>query len=196
MSRSRFAPGVSPSKSSEPTPPRASAECTIRPAPQGDVGNPAPVREAQQIARLIARAGRIDLDLSSRERLLVRVAGERDPPSRVRSLHQARAVDAPLGAPTPEIRGTREPVQRPLRRREQPRLGSELRFQPDDPRAHAPHASVRRLDLLISAQRDTRAHRKSQALILKLELGAERASGGPRAPVLRPFTRSAPQITR
>src|SRR4029077_14849400 len=87
----------------------------------------------------------------------------------------------------------REPVQRPLRRREQTRLGSQLRFQPDEPRAHAPHPSVRGLDRLISPQRDARAHRKSEALILKLELGAERASGGPRAPVLRPFTRSALQ---
>src|SRR6185437_15360011 len=107
---------------------------------------------------------------------------------------QAGAIDAPLGAPAPQIRGAGEPAQRPFRRREAARLGSELRFPPDNASAHIPPTSVRGLDLSVPAQRDARAHCKPEALVLELELGTERASGGPRAPVVRPFARSDGQI--
>src|SRR5207253_10848231 len=89
----------------------------------------------------------------------------------------------------------REPAQGPLRRREEARFGSDLRFQPEYPRGHAPGASIGGLDLPVATQRDPRAHHQPQAPILALELGTERTSGGPRAPVLGPFVRSHGQIT-
>ena len=159
------------------------------------MGDLAPVGEAQEIARLVARACGVDLDLPSRERLKVGVAREHDPPGRVGCLDQSGAIDPPLGAPAPQIRSAGEPAQRPLRGSEETRLGSELRFRPDDARTHTPGAPVTRLDLPVPTQRDARPHRQPQALILELELGTERASGGPRAPVLRPFGRSDGQIS-
>src|SRR6266581_5417345 len=165
-----------------------------RPRPKGDMGNPVPVREAQQIARLVARARGVDLHLPAHERLQVRVSRERDSPGRVGSLDQAGAIDAPLGAPGPQIGRAREPAQRPLRRCEEPRLRSELRFRPDDAGAHTPRPSVRGLDLPVAAQRDARPHGEPETLILELDLGPERASDGSRGPVLRPFTRTRGEI--
>src|SRR5213076_349885 len=70
-----------------------------RPRPKGDMGNPVPVREAQQIARLVARARGVDLHLPAHEQLQVRVSRERDPPGRVGSLDQgtyaARGIALP-----------------------------------------------------------------------------------------------------
>src|SRR5213596_1686430 len=165
-----------------------------RPRPKGDMGNPVPVREAQQIARLVARARGVDLHLPAHEQLQVRVSRERDSPGRVGSLDQAGAIDAPLGAPAPQIGRAREPAQRPLRRCEEPRLRSELRFRPDDTGAHTPRPSVRSLDLPVVAQRDARPHGEPETLILELDLGPERAPGGSRGPVLRPCSRTRGQI--
>src|SRR6266699_28519 len=165
-----------------------------RPRPEGDVGTPVPVREAQHIARLVARARGVDLHLPAHERLQVRVSREHDSPGRVGSLDQAGAIDAPLGAPGPQIRRAREPAQRPLRRCEEPRLRSELRFRPDDACAHTPRPSVRGLYLPVAAQRDASPHGEPETLILELDLGPERASDGSRGPVLRPFTRTRGEI--
>src|SRR5439155_408904 len=94
-----------------------------------------------------------------------------------------RAVDAPLGATTPRIGRARVPAQRPLRRREQPRLRPRLELRTHRPCDEAPHPPVRRLHLPAAAlQRGPRADGKSEARVLAPQLGVHPASAPPVPP--------------
>src|SRR5262245_14847192 len=90
--------------------------------PERHVRNSATFRKEQQIARFVAGAVWRHCDLCALAELLIAVARQCDTARAVHRLDQARAVDAPLGPTTPEIRRAAVPLLRELRQREMPRF--------------------------------------------------------------------------
>src|SRR5512145_1399586 len=89
-----------------------------RACPQRHMRDAAAFRKEEQIAGLEALAIRRYRNLSTLPELLIAVARERNAARPVHRLHEAGAIDAPLGAPAPEIRRSGEPSLCQLRKRE------------------------------------------------------------------------------
>src|SRR6266545_7294441 len=97
-----------------------------RSRPERHVRDPPAFRKEQQIAGFKARAIRRDRDLLSLAELLIAVARQLDPARSTDRLHEPGTIDAPLGAPTPQVRRAGVPLLRELRQREVARFDAEL----------------------------------------------------------------------
>src|SRR5467141_2501699 len=102
-----------------------------RSGPQRHVRYAPPFRKEQQIAGLVARAVRRHRDLLSLAELLIAVARQLDAACGVDCLHEPGTIDAPLGAPAPQVRRAGVPLLRELRQREMARFDTQLLLAAD-----------------------------------------------------------------
>src|SRR6266404_1099666 len=84
-------------------PPQRRVHDPSRAGPERHVRHTPPFRKEQQVAGLVTRAVRRYRDLVSLAELLVAVARQLDATRRVDRLYEPRTIDAPLGAPTPQV---------------------------------------------------------------------------------------------
>src|ERR1051325_10176208 len=68
-------------------------------------------------------------------------------------------MEAPFGAPPPQVRSAREPALRPFGGGDEARFGPVLRFRPHHAPREAPRAPVRRVHPPVPAQDHARPHR-------------------------------------
>src|SRR5712675_523491 len=83
---------------------------TSRSGPERHVRHAPPFRKEQQIPGLVARAVRRHRDLLSLAELLIAVARQLDSARRIHGLHEPGTIDAPFGAPAPQVRRASEPL--------------------------------------------------------------------------------------
>src|SRR5438105_2206039 len=111
--------------------------------PEGDVGDSTAFSKEEQIPRLVAFSIRGDRDLFSLAELLVAVARQPNAACRVHRLREPRAIDAPLGAATPEIGRAGKPLERELGQREVSRFHAYLLFPAYEAGGHRSFLSIR-----------------------------------------------------
>src|SRR6267378_2105753 len=109
-----------------PAPPQRRVHDPSRAGPERRVRHASPFRKEQQVAGLVTRAVRRHRDLLSLAELLIAVAWQLDAARGVDRLHEPGTIDAPLGAPAPQVRRAGVPLLRELRQREMARFDTQL----------------------------------------------------------------------
>src|SRR5207248_1243414 len=127
--------------------------------PEGDVGDSTAFSKEEQVPRLVAFSIRGDRDLFSLAELLIAVARQPNAACRVHRLREPRAIDAPLGAATPEIGCAGKPLERELGQREMSRFHAYLLFPAYEAGGHRSFLTIREFHHA-AAQRDARTCRQ------------------------------------
>src|SRR6266576_5142981 len=147
-----------------PAPPQRRVHDPSRAGPERHVRHAPPFRKEQQVAGLVTRAIRRYRDLVSLAELLVAVARQLDVTRRVDRLYESGTIDAPLGAPAPQVRRARVPLLRELGQREMARFNAQLLLAADVSGGHRAALPVRELHDA-TPERHVRAGRQSAPAI-------------------------------
>src|SRR6266576_5849770 len=147
-----------------------------RACPERDVGHAAAFRKKEQVARFVALSIRSHRNLAALAELLIAVARQRDAARAEQRLHEAGAIDAPLGAPAPEVGRAGIPLLGQLGEREMARLDAQLLLAPDAARGNGTPLAVRELHHA-AAQRDAPPGRQPAPSIRCDDVGTEITGG-------------------
>src|SRR5882762_1267021 len=135
-----------------------------RSGPERHVRDPPAFGKEQQIAGFKARAIRRRRDLLSLTELLIGVARQLDTARSTDRLHEPGTIDAPLGAPAPQVRRAGVPLLRELRQREMARFDAQLLLAANFSGGHRAALPVRELHDA-TPERYVRAGRQSAPAI-------------------------------